>query len=316
MHSLARTSTNPFPILKVDAAHADRWGLPALLFDVPEPPETLYLQGSETAFEHLKRLPHQGLAVVGTRKPQPRSANLVRKSIHSLEKTPLVIVSGFARGIDSVAHSAAIEAGLPTLAVLGCGHSIPYPHQNRELREKILAADGVIASEFAPDTQPRPHFFLLRNRLIAHWTQATWVAEAAHQSGALNTASWAIQAHKTVLATPCYPDDLHFQGNQRLIDRDLALPYWGPHSLGSVWLELASLSFREPPQIQLSKNALELFKFVQLKTLEDGGISLFDLQTWALSQGIGTQALQESLAEAVQKGHISQHLGTVYAKLG
>src|SRR4051812_39077234 len=110
--------------------------IPAELWNTPHPPKELFIQGTPKAIELLECLPDRGLAVVGTRNPQTRSIGSLKKWILELEGSRLIILSGLARGIDTVAHGSALEAGLPTIAILGAGLDIDYPRQNQELRQK------------------------------------------------------------------------------------------------------------------------------------------------------------------------------------
>ncbi|MFZ9596576.1 MAG: DNA-processing protein DprA [Bdellovibrionia bacterium] len=212
------------------------------LLDVPHPPSRLYIQGREEALDLLKKLPERGLSIVGTRTPQGKSLGLIQKEIPALTSFPLVIVSGFARGVDTQAHETALEHQLPTIAILGTGIDQDYPKPNRSLRLKILKASGLMISEYAPGQPGLGHQFLLRNRLIAGWSKATLMVQAGFRSGALNTASWCRQMNRTCYAVPCFPGDPFLGGNQVLLDRDHAEPFWGIHSLGSSWLELATQS--------------------------------------------------------------------------
>ena len=91
-----------------------------------------------------------------------------------------------------------------------------------------------------------------RNRLIAGWAKAVWVVEASCRSGALSTARWAREQDRDCYATPCFPGDLALEGNQKLIDRHHAIPFWRAHSLGQTWLELAA---RAPVQPRLLHEA-------------------------------------------------------------
>lgn len=261
---------------------------PAELSFISHPPKTLYAQGSLKALELLKKLPERGLAVVGTRNPQPRSIDLVQKNIQALAQSNLIIVSGLARGIDSKAHEAALKVQLPTIAILGSGHDFTYPPEGITLRNMILKQDGLILSEFSPKTPPLRHHFLQRNRLIAGWSNATWVVEAGKQSGALNTARWAREFHKTCFAVPCYPGDPAFFGNQTLLDRDHALCWWGTHSLGSVWLELATHSLVTAEGIKKQEETTHLNKLLtkqaQALLCERGYIHIPDLFNWAMQQ--------------------------------
>ncbi len=209
-------------------------------WQILEPPREIQVQGKPESMELLTRLPSRGLAVVGTRHPQARSLNEVRRVIAQLAGSDLIIVSGFARGIDAAAHQAALEFGLPTVAVLGCGLDIHYPVQHEQLRREILEAGGLLISEFPMGTEALPSSFLKRNRLIAGWTDATWVVEASYRSGALNTAKWARDQHKPVYATPCFPGDPALAGNQELLDRENAEPLWGRFTLGDTWIHLCT----------------------------------------------------------------------------
>lgn len=193
----------------------------------------------------LKSLPDSGFAIVGTRYPQRKSFEFLEKTIHDLRDTGLIIVSGFARGIDSRAHELAVDSGLKTLAILGCGLNIDYPRENRHLRKKILDHGGWILSPFEADAPALPHHFLNRNQLIAHFSKAVWVVEAASISGSLNTANHAFHLNRDLYATPCFPDDTFYEGNQKLLSQKetdkypIADPFFGVHSLLKTWERLS-----------------------------------------------------------------------------
>jgi len=206
-----------------------------------EPPEYLHVQGRPGASALFGRLPSRGVAVVGSRSPTVRTPAPVREWIRALTGRDPVVVSGFARGTDAAAHEAAVDSGLPTVAVLGAGIDVDYPAGHSTLRRRVLAAGGLVVTEFPPGTPPRASNFHRRNRLIAAWSNAVVVAQAAARSGALNTAGWARKMGRTCFAVPCPPGDPFFAGNQRLIDHEAALPFWHAHSLGAVWLDLATL---------------------------------------------------------------------------
>ena len=183
------------------------------LFNVIEPPQNFYVEGQDKALKLLLQLPQRGFAVVGTRYPSPRSVQEVRRIISELEGTGLVIISGLAKGIDAEAHKAAIASGLHTIAVLGSGITKTYPPENHELREKIISNQGLVVSEFEPDSIPFPSNFLNRNRIISGWSQGTWIVEASYKSGALSTAKWTRGQEKFCYATPCFPGDPRLAGN-------------------------------------------------------------------------------------------------------
>lgn len=204
------------------------------------PPTGMWVLGKKSALELLLDLPERGLAIVGTRNPTGRSTEFLKKEIYSLTGERLIILSGLARGVDSVAHRAALEARLPTIAVLGCGVNHPYPRENQDLKSEIVQSGGLVVSEYPPDLPPQKSYFLDRNRLIAGWSKATWIVEASFGSGALNTAKWARKMDRTCYATPCFPGDISFAGNQLLMQELQATPLWNTSNLGQSWLELAA----------------------------------------------------------------------------
>jgi DNA protecting protein DprA len=288
--------------------HRLRRGSPGLesLWEVRNPPERLHVEGS---LEPLSLLPARGLAVVGTRHPTLRSVNRLRGWILDLRGSGLCIVSGLAVGIDRAAHLAAIEAGLPTVAVLGTGLGSRYPVDNSDLREAIVAAGGAVVSEFDDGEEPAARNFLQRNRLIAAWAQATWVVEAPVQSGALNTANWARQHERRCFATPCFPGDSSLLGNQGLIDDHAAIPFWGPHSLGVEWLELATLGRRGARRLTVIPAVSDDAR--QLAAMAVGGLPVQDLLDRSAAVSWHPPRFFAALREALQAGLLLDENGLV-----
>ncbi|NDG84727.1 MAG: DNA-processing protein DprA [Proteobacteria bacterium] len=227
-------------------------------FDGYRKPEFLHVQSLDGNSTMLDDLPDLGLAIVGTRHPQSRSLALLEEVMRNLRGSGLVILSGFARGIDSAAHALALKNGLRTLAILGAGIDIDYPRENRRLRQEILEAGGLIISPYPAGTAPIARNFIERNALIAGFAKATWVVEAAAISGTLNTASWATRFNRALYATSCFPGDPFFEGNEKLLGQrrtesyPVAEAFFGVHSLGSSWTSLGAagatpeLPFRDP----------------------------------------------------------------------
>lgn len=288
--------------------------LPPELWNIQSPPKKFYIQGANQSLQLLQSLPTRGLAVVGTRNPQSRSLQNLRQWILDLSGSSLIIISGFARGIDAAAHQAALDAGLPTIAILGAGLDITYPREHFSLREKILEAGGLLVSEFPPGTHPRGPHFLLRNRLIATWSHATWVVEAPMRSGALNTAKWAREHHRTCYATACYPGDPALAGNQKILDLDAATPFWGPHSLGSTWLELSNDTLRHNKQLcipftQISPDEQALLAQVERLTFQHGSAQVQDLLDFSIQIHGSPQRFFETLQGALRKGLLTDKNG-------
>lgn len=212
-----------------------------LFSSVIQPPGRIWIEGKESAFRLIERLPEDGLAVVGTRAPDRRALFLLVETIRRLRGSPLIIISGLARGIDSAAHEAALSAGLPTVAILGCGINRTYPPENTRLRKRILEAGGLILSDYEPDSSPLPSYFIQRNRLIAGFASATWIVQSGYRSGALNTAAWALKQNRRLYVTPSFPGDPSFLGNESLlVKQDEAIPLWSAESLASNWITLFS----------------------------------------------------------------------------
>ncbi len=219
-----------------------------LFSNITSPPRTVWIEGRPEAFQLIDRLPDYGFSVVGTRAPDRRSQFLVGENIKRLRGTPLIIISGMARGIDSCAHESALEVGLPTIAVLGCGIKRTYPPENIRLRKRIVEAGGLILSEFDPELEAFPGCFIQRNRLIAGMARATWIVQSGYRSGALNTAHSALKQGRTVFVTPSFPGDPSFLGNENLLTQQpTAIPFYNTEVLATCWIDLFSDLIRKKP---------------------------------------------------------------------
>ncbi|MEE8435992.1 MAG: DNA-processing protein DprA [bacterium] len=185
---------------------------PQRLKGVNFPPVLLYCRGA---------MPEQEspvLAVVGTRNHTRYGERVVGDLISGLADVlpPVVIVSGLARGIDSVAHSEALANGLPTLAILGGGLGRVYPKENLELAQRV-AEGGALLSEFPMDARPLGRNFPVRNRVISGMSDAVLVVEAGEKSGALITAGFAMNYQRPVFAVPGNLGQQASAGTNRLI---------------------------------------------------------------------------------------------------
>lgn len=172
---------------------------PERLLEIPQPPEKLYIEGEFPMEEDLKFL-----AVVGSRRFTTYGKDCCEKLIAGLAGYPIVIVSGLALGIDSIAHKAALENNLRTIALPGSGldREVLSPQSNIALAEKILANDGCLLSEYEPTFAATLWSFPQRNRIMAGLCHATLVIEAGEKSGTLITARLATEYNRDVLALP------------------------------------------------------------------------------------------------------------------
>ncbi len=156
------------------------------------------------------------VAIVGTRAATPLGKRIAREFAAQLGSSGCCILSGLALGIDAAAHQGALDAGAPTIGVLGSGHRQFLPARNRMLAEQIAAAGGAVLSPYSPDVRAQPWQFLARNCVVAALADAIVVVEAPARSGALNTAGWAA-GRVPVLAVPGDVDRKHVQGCLALI---------------------------------------------------------------------------------------------------
>ncbi len=170
---------------------------PELLREIHNPPMIIYYKGeiNDSILENC-------FAVVGTRMPTGYGRLVTEKLTAQLSEAGLVIVSGLARGVDTVAHFTAIESGGKTLAVLGGGLSNIFPSENIRLAEKISLGNGAILTEFPPDYPHLAGNFPARNRIISGLSKGVLVTEAAEDSGSLITARFALDQGREVFAVP------------------------------------------------------------------------------------------------------------------
>jgi DNA processing protein len=197
--------------LGVTLVGVDDPSYPALLRRTCDPPAVLYVRGTLDDGAGAA-----AVAVVGARKATPAGLTLARAMARDLASWGVTVVSGLARGIDTAAHEGALDGGGRTVAVLGCGIDVCYPRENARLAARVAAA-GAVVSEFPLGTPPLPDHFPRRNRVIAGWSPATVVVEAAARSGALNTARLAADEGRDVLAVPGHPTQALAEGTNQLI---------------------------------------------------------------------------------------------------
>lgn len=177
---------------------SDRY--PSTLLELTEPPLALWAQGN---LDLLAELPHRAIAVCGSRAATSYGEHVATGWSHQLAHRGLTIVSGGAYGIDAAAHRGALATGTGrTVIVSAGGLDRPYPAGNSTLFERTATAGGLLLSEAAPGQAPTRTRFLARNRLIAALSAATVVVEAAHRSGAINTASWCGTLARPLMAVP------------------------------------------------------------------------------------------------------------------
>ena len=202
---------------RIKALYFEDSAYPVRLRECEDAPILIYVRGSKGL--DMKR----AISVVGTRRASSYGKDLCRSIVLDLSQRieDLVIVSGLAFGIDVIAHRAALEAGIPTVAVLGHGLHTLYPSAHRETARKI-STQGALITDFHSSMGPERNNFLRRNRIIAGLADATLVVESAASGGALITAAMASSYQRDVLAVPGRTTDDRSRGCNRLIKENVA----------------------------------------------------------------------------------------------
>jgi DNA processing protein len=170
---------------------------PARLGAIDMPPHLLYVLGGPAAMSA-----DAAIAIVGTRRATDAGRSIAARIAANLVEVGASVVSGLAIGIDGAAHAAAVHARGTTVAVIGSGHAVLHPRAHGRLADSIVASGGAVVSELAPDTRPSVGTFPRRNRVISGLADATVVVEAPARSGALITASWALEQGRDCFLVP------------------------------------------------------------------------------------------------------------------
>lgn len=185
---------------------------PNMLKNIENPPAVLYYKGK--LFEcNLEKT----LAVVGSRKASSNARDNLRKIINGLANTDICIVSGLASGIDTVAHTSAIENNLKTIGVIASGFDFVYPTQNKTLYENIEHGYGAVVTEYYPTFEPIKFRFPQRNRIVSGLSYGTLVAEAGIKSGALITANLTLEQGRELMCIPGEISNPNTEGIYKLL---------------------------------------------------------------------------------------------------
>ena len=190
---------------------------PARLKEINDAPPVLYMRGSILPEDE------RSVAVVGTRKTTAYGREAAGALSKDLAKSGVTIVSGLARGIDSIAHQAALDGGGRTIAVFGTGLDIIYPSENAKLAYEIESTGGALVSEHPLGAKPEARHFPRRNRLISGMTLGTLVVEAGEISGALVTVRHALEQNREVFCVPGSIFSMNSRGTNLLIQEGAKL---------------------------------------------------------------------------------------------
>jgi DNA processing protein len=268
------------------------------LREIPDAPASLYIRGAlpdpETKY----------LCVVGSRASSVYGRRMTQKLIAGLARYKIAIVSGLAIGIDAEAHKAALDVGLPAIAVLpsGLDDEVLYPSQNRPLAARILKSGGALLSENPPDFKAMIHSFPERNRIAAGMSTATLIVEAGEKSGTLITAGLALGYNREVLAIPHELGIKTGAGVNKLL-RDGATLVRSSEDI----LEALGLKTLEEPKQQSLPSDLTEIEVAVLETLEEALVrdDLID------AAGISAQEANIALSSLLIRGLIIERLGKI-----
>ncbi len=217
---------------------------PGRLLEIDSPPPVLYVRGAFLEADEW------AVAVVGTRRVTAYGRQVTEKVVRYLARNRISVVSGLARGVDTVAHQTALEMGARTIAVFGCGVDRVYPPENRQLAARIRE-QGALVSDYPVGTPPEAANFPPRNRIISGLSMAVVIVEAGEKSGALITARFAADQGREVFAVP---------GS-----------IFGPQSLGTNSLiRKGAVPLLEPGDILDTLNLQQIDHFRQAKRLLPG----------------------------------------------
>ncbi|MCS6963160.1 DNA-processing protein DprA [Thermoflexus sp.] len=285
--------------LERSGAMAFTWEDPAyplLLRRIPDPPPVLFVRG------HLAEADRWALAIVGTRRPTAYGRQATEWFSGELARAGIPIVSGLARGIDAIAHEAALRAGGRTIAVLPCGVDRVYPLEHARLAARILES-GALVSELPLGAPAEPGNFPARNRLISGLAVGVLVVEAGAASGALITASHAAEQGREVFAIPGSVFSPASQGTNRLI-RDGATPVTSPQELLEA-LNWSTAAQQVEAQLQLPADPIEA-RLLEVLSREPQHID--DI---ARAAGLPVAQVSSALTMMELKG-MARHLGAMH----
>ena len=277
----------------------DKKDLPQAFLEMPDPPKALYVEGRWPGEEYIF------LTVVGSRKFSTYGKEVCEELIAGLAGYPIAIVSGLAIGIDTIAHKAALKAGLSTLAFPGSGldRSVIHPSSNKKLADEIVYAGGALVAEYEPTQPAGIHTFPRRNRLMAALAKATLIIEAGEKSGTLITARLALDYNRDVLAVPGSIFNFGSKGTNRLI-RQGATPIIDSRDvLEALGFKLEETDGQQKLFADLTENEQKIVEILQIEPLPRDEL--------IMDSGLSAADANQTLATLEIKGLIKETLGEV-----
>ena len=273
---------------------------PFRLNECEDSPLVLYFKGSGEINAR------KTIAIVGTRNPTEYGKQQCIKFVHGLKQVNVLIISGLAYGIDSIAHRTALEEGFETLAVMAHGFHTIYPPSNRKLASRIIHQGGLL-TEFVNGAKPDRENFPKRNRIVAGLSDAVLVVESAERGGALITADIAVSYNRDVFAIPGRADDLHSGGCNWLIYDNKAALVRKPEDIISLmqWENQSGGGVQTHIFTELDPRFKKVYKVLR----EHGGLRIDQLL--AVS-GLDNGELKGILLEMELAGYLKVFPGNLY----
>ncbi len=269
---------------------------PPLLKEVPDAPTRLFIRGE------LPPPDYKLLCVVGSRATTPYGRRMCQSLISGLSRYPVAIVSGMALGIDTEAHTTALDVGLPTVAVLpsSCDDESLYPRANKALAQRILARGGALLSENVAPFKAMTHSFAQRNRVMAGMSHATLIIEAGEKSGTLITARLALDYNREILAVPHELGRETGAGVNRLIREGATLVRSSEDILQALGLKEEAV--QEVLPSDLTEPEVKILEALTESLVKDEIIERSEL---------GAQEVSIALSSLLIRGLIAERLGKI-----
>lgn len=238
---------------KVEIITFNNPNYPYILKEISTPPLCLYCKGN------IELLNSFCIGVVGTRKPTDYGIQVAKQYCKELARANVTIVSGLAVGVDAVSHKTALENNGKTIAVLAGGLNNIYPTTNLALASKIIE-DGLLISEYPPDTKPQSYYFPIRNRIIAGLSKGVLVPEMGEKSGSMHTINYALEFNRDIYVVPGKINSPMSKGTNQLIKSLQGVITTEPNDI----LETYSLNKENQTQSkQLDMTAEMIINFIQ-----------------------------------------------------
>jgi DNA processing protein len=269
---------------------------PRQLLEIEDRPPLLFVRGQIIDADQWS------VAVVGTRRATPYGRQVAEQLSSELSANGITVVSGLARGIDAIAHRAALQSGGRTIAVLACGLDMVYPPEHKRLAHSIIE-QGALISEYPPGVEPRGDFFPRRNRILSGLSLGVLVVEADTKSGALITAHQALEQNREVFAVPGSMYAAQCRGTNALI-RDSAAK-----------LVLGVSDILEELNLTMAAHQMEMTELLPADETEAALLNHLSLEPRHIDEvrresGLGIAEVSSALAMLELKGAIKQ-VGTM-----